>query len=487
LKQYRAWLTAFAAAGALALPTLAAPPATSPTSPLQNRTPGAVLRPLFAPAAAAAPAASVQGDSRRPRRAVLTISSKPLALGVIADADAHLFNLFPDASFVALRNRVESRRNGDYSWFGSIPGDEFGRAILTVVGDKLGVYVASRGRTFIVLPIDGGLYEASEIVPGELREGKFSEVPDTRPTVTGMTETRRTAKAVGTGSIDNGGLMRWFNVEFAEFNGDVPGLGAVEEDGRVIDVVALYSHGAADLTDLHQNSPAHTSSHAIPVNLLVRIQQGFDVANQSLVDSGVATSFNLLWVKEEHALVDSGDTEVDVNVWQTIPAVNAFRDSLAADIVVFYTGSWDGFGGHSVGEFSAVGATSYPNVTGHEIGHTMGLEHDWDTCVKRKECLIPDDWTMVHKGNHGYVQVETGLKTAYRSMMAYATVCESLKIPDCQWAARWSDPNFTTPSGQPFGVPEGQAFPADEVQRLNQTRVSVANRRLAGCRLLSSC
>ena len=48
------------------------------------------------------------------RRATLTVSDKAIAAGAILSAEAHPFNLFPDAQIVAVRNRVESRSTRSY-------------------------------------------------------------------------------------------------------------------------------------------------------------------------------------------------------------------------------------------------------------------------------------------------------------------------------------------------------------------------------------
>ena len=82
---------------------------------------------------------------------------------MIQSAEAHILNLFADVELLAIRSRVESRSPRDYSWFGYIPGDEFGRVVITVVRGKFGMSAIHKGKRYVVLPAPTGLYEVQQI------------------------------------------------------------------------------------------------------------------------------------------------------------------------------------------------------------------------------------------------------------------------------------------------------------------------------------
>jgi hypothetical protein len=447
--------------------------------------------PLFTQVTAGAQTSSVT-EPRAIRTATLTISTKTLASGAIVNADAHLLNVFSDLQIVAFRSRVEMRPRGDYSWFGNIPGDPFGRVILTVVGGKLGANITHRGRYFTVLPVKDNVYQASEVDISGFSDDDVSPPREIFGTGTGGSRTGR-AVTVGTGPLDNGGLIRWFNWHFAATNGDVPAFDAVTDDGSIIDVLVFYSHGAADRTDLNQGSVIHTSAHPLPSNLLVRIQGGIDVANQSMVDSGVATHFNLLLdtATELEDLIDSGDVNDDLTIWDGLASIASAREGFAADIVVLVSGSEDHKGTTDFFDrISVVGAVAHENIFVHEIGHAMGLQHDWVTCLTKGECNLPSsgDWTNV-PGNHGYVIAAADAGSAVYSIMGQDAACKAMGIPldSCIWLARWSNP-YVNVNGRPFGIAEGNPLPANEVGFLNAGLLfDVANTRKSACRLLSIC
>lgn len=131
-----------------------------------------------------------------------------------------------------------------------------------------------------------------------------------------------------------------------------------DDDGSVL---VFYSHGAADLPDLHQNSVIHTGPHPPPASLLCTIQIWIDATNQSFWDGGVATRMNLLWntALESADLVDSGDFEEDLDAWVNLGSIQAAR-GFAADIVVFVTGSHTTGGKFNGGQFAILGAQSQP-------------------------------------------------------------------------------------------------------------------------------
>jgi hypothetical protein len=132
--------------------------------------------------------------------------------------------------------------------------------------------VAVGVKEFTIVPIGEDLYEVRELDDIEAFEGPKGRTPGAADFPVLQQQTSRTARTVGTGPLDTGGLIRWFDLDFAKNKRDVPEFKPVTDDGRVIDVLTYDSHGAADRTDLHQGSAVHTGSYAVPWNLITSVQ-----------------------------------------------------------------------------------------------------------------------------------------------------------------------------------------------------------------------
>ena len=113
---------------------------------------------------------------------------------------------------------------------------------------------------------------------------------------------------------------------------------------------------------------------------------------------------------------------------------------------------------------------SSPNGTlAHELGHNMGLRHDW----------FMDNGVTPFTYAHGHVSIPGG----FRTIMAYPNAC-----PSCARLLAFSNPDRTF-NGVPMGVPGGTSIAcptgnvanmscdADERRALNDTAFAVANFR----------
>jgi hypothetical protein len=497
---------------------------------------GARPQALFAQTAGRVPSAS---DPASPvvRRAILTVSEKVLAGDLVVSAEAHLFNLFPDVEIVAMRNRVESRSSRDYSWFGYIPGDSLGHAIVTVVNGSLGALVEASRKRYVVLPIGNGQHEAVEIDTGSFPEGDDTRI---EPLVqayaigTGGAGGTRTTTQIGATSVDADGMIRLLDLKFALWNGNVPSIIApTPDDGSLIDITVVYTHGAARLSDPTLVPPTHTSaSHPSPLNLLTRLQLAIDELNWSLEYSGVLTRVRRIGdPAEEIVYQENGKMGVDLAAvrngqltsvvqYGEFKSVYRRRDDLAADLVVLLTSGGTDANGQSLcgltktkelgtdASFNAAMGFIVLKSTclghtvnlAHQFGHAMGTTHDWYRYLTANESL------SVGPQAHGFI---TKLPPQYpynslrmRSIMAYSDYCtQVLGIPKnelderCHHGPWWSNQTQTQYIGA--GVPEipmGGAVPevpisaiADEVPTLNGNRMEVANYRHSICRAMTTC
>ena len=451
------------------------------------------LEPLFAQVAGTGPADSTL-DPRVIRRGTLSISEKRLASGAIQNAEAHLLNLFPGVEIVSIRRSVESHSSRDYSWYGNNHGDEFGRAILSVINGTFGALVMHRGLRYTVLPRGDGLYDVLEMNDGNVTESSDDTV--TKGLAPPLPNIRSRTTRFGATPLDTGGLIRLVPWDLVPRNMALDlSIGPMPDDGSVVDVLVVYSHQGALYTDPLTHDDSHTS---LPMNLITRTWSSVAAANLSLANSGGQTWFKLV---PNHPLelppsfVESGDTLTDLERMVANQTIADLRELFAADLVVLVSGrgiAKDRLCGQAdrFADYSVVVSACMPGHTfAHELGHQFGLEHDWGAHIAEIEesggVFDPPDWEVTSHDNHGYVQVVPG-GNSVRTIMAIQKTCLTDGI-SCPPILRWSNPNDVTQNNLPLGIPAGEPYPANDIRRFNKNRVNIANLRLSACRLLSQC
>ena len=204
--------------------------------------------------------------------------------------------------------------------------------------------------------------------------------------------------------------------------------------------------------------------------------------NQAYRDSGVHQRISLVAREEVNYTEENGKGFVALNrlVNPTdghMDEVHAIRDRSGADLVHLIADVTDllGVANDTFGAFSLTCATC-PSITTtfmHELGHSMGLEHDRFT-LRSPSSVLPY--------NYGYVNqqaFDAGAAESARwfTIMAYGTQCGRAGFT-CDWIRRFSNPNQTW-LGDPLGVSGDERTaavdgPADAVRALNLTRHSVA-------------
>jgi hypothetical protein len=330
---------------------------------------------------------------------------------------------------------------------------------------------------------------------------------------------------VGVASLDAGGLIQLLDLRFATANGNAGhAIGPVGDEGSFIDVIFVYTHGAAHETDPLNISPIHFVWHLPPSNLIVRLQLAIDDLNRSLEGSSVDTRMLRIGdAIEDTEYHESGVMSDDLAAVRNgeLNGVHQRREDLAADLVALITSggvnadneplcgltrtkeegntaSFNAAQGFLVVASTCLGTTL---ALAHQFGHDLGTTHDWYSYY------ATGDTTNVAIQAHGFI---TKLPPdypymgnyRYRSIMALPHYCtQVLGIPKselntrCRQTQYWSDWSKTTPIGYGFPpIPNGGPVPevpflavADEVPELNINRVDVSNYRRSVCRALSVC
>jgi len=360
-------------------------------------------------------------------------------------------NLFEDAAWIAILDRVDTNLSGSYSYVGHVQGMLHSQVIL-VVNER--VMVGS-----VILP--------------------------------GTAAYRIRYKGNGVHSIEEIDRSRFLPEHEpipVEIHGQPKPLERMlADDGSLIDVLVVYTenarNGAGGITAIQ----AEIDLHVADVNL-------------TYSNSGIFQRIRLVHAAEvsysESALFSWSIALQDLKDGN-IPDVHYLRNEYGADTVVLILNDLE-YGGlayqmesvsHSfeAWAFALVTRDSiWYHAFAHELGHNMGARHDW---------FVDDTDNLPFTYNHGYVNIEIPPEptppTFWKTVMAYADECdcvdEEIPCPDiddrstpwspfCETLPYWSNPDIGY-EGDPMGVPEGSFHAADNRKTLNNTRTTVANFR----------
>jgi hypothetical protein len=353
-------------------------------------------------------------------------------------------NLFKDAVFTALYDRLELNPSGSFSWIGHLAGIDHSQVVLVVNEGMVMGNVSMPGAFYQVRHTGSGVHAIHEI-------DQAAFPPELPPIPVAASQ-------------DDPAELPLLNVPMAD-------------DGSTVDLLVVYTDDARE---------AQGGSAAIEALIDLAVSE----MNASYANSGINQRLNLVhkaevsydeggfdWATTLHRLSNPSDGFMD--------SVHTLRDYYCADEVALIVNNADFcgiayimtyvdqvFAGSAFVVVSRNCATGYYSLA-HELGHNMGARHDW----------YVDDRTTPYSYSHGYVFYPH----RWRTIMAYNSEC-SARGGSCTRLPYWSNPNVMY-GGYPMGVPAGTsaactegdlnhpACDADHRLTLNNTAATVANFR----------
>lgn len=313
-----------------------------------------------------------------------------------------LLNLFDDAIYTAILDRVEATDQG-YIWIGHLADVEY--SLVTLVVHEAGLLIGKVATPSLLYEVryDGATQMVVELDPAafppEQAPIPAAVAPDPAPP---------------------------------------PGV-AADDDGELIDVMVVYS------TDT-KNALGGTAATEAHIDLAIA------ETNQGYANSGITQRVALVYAAEVTDAAD--DFDVDLGRLQDpsdgyMDYVHTWRDTYHADDTALLINDTQYCGlaylmstvdvGFESWAFALVYhgcATGYYSLA-HEWGHNMGARHDW---------YVDDAKGSPYSYDKGFVNVTD----QWRTVMAYNSLC-SAQSTNCTRLPYWSNPNVSY-NGDPMGI-----------------------------------
>ena len=365
-----------------------------------------------------------------------------------------LLNPFEDTRFTAVLDKVQANPSGSYIWEGHLADVSHDQTQVTlVVKDGIMVgKIAMPTAIYEIQYVGGDLHKIVQINQAAFPHDENDAIP------------------VG-------------EEELATVERRQPSsLSSTSDDGSVIDVLVLYT------PDSKIGAGGTTAAIESTIELAVA------ETNQAYQNSEVNQRLFLTHMAEVD-YIEAGSSTTDLSHLRSpsdgvMDHVHALRDEYHADAVVLIVENAGGFCG--VAYLMSLPTTSFDasafsvvarecatgNYTfGHELGHNMGLNHDWYVNTR----------TTPYPHSHGYVNDD--INAPWRTMMAYNSKCRDQGFY-CPRLPYLSNPNVTrneAAMGVATGTstdcdtynPENPPCDADNHLALNNTAATVDQFRIS--------
>ncbi len=318
-------------------------------------------------------------------------------------------NLFADEVITAVFDRLEQNLSGSISWIGHVAGEAQSSVILVSHGGVLQGKIAYPGATYRVKYVQGTLHQIAR-----LNEAAYVDHEEAVPEIAPDPRFRRALTAVAS------------------------------DDGSVVDLMVVYTAAMR---------AANGGTAAVEAQIDLAVAE----ANLAYSNSSVNQMLHLVHTAEV-AYTESGDSNTDLSRLQGtgdgyMDDVHIWRNTYHADFVELVTdGAGCGLGYLQSGapdpSFQSIAFSQARDdcLTGnytlpHEVGHNMGLRHDW----------YVDSSVTPAAHAHGYAHVAG----SWRTVMAYNDLCVA-NGGSCTRLPYFSNPTISY-NGSPMGVAAGTA------------------------------
>lgn len=364
----------------------------------------------------------------------LSLLSGKSALGRHAGGGERLrLNLFDDAVYNAVFDRLEENWSGGYTWIGHIEGEEFSQVTLAVGNGVMAgnISLPFADRFYQVRYAGNGIHAIYQI-------DQSSFPPEEEPIPFDYSGAAPFPAADMRLLADNGSIIDVLVVYTAAARAGAGGTAAVE---------TLINLAVAETNTSYANSGITHQLRLMHAEEVTYDESGFDWSTTLYRFRGTADGY----IDNVHSLRDSYGADCAVLI------VNSSSSCGIGYLMTFVTPFFESSAFSVVSRNCATGYYSF----GHELGHNMGAHHDW---------YVESD-PGAYSYSHGFVNAGD----RWRTIMAYNTECYDSGFY-CTRLQYWSNPDISY-GGDPMGVPVGQANEADNRQTLNNAAYTVANFR----------
>lgn len=383
-----------------------------PTAPTADAAPSPALQALFG-----VPARPLDGRHLAAPEVIAGryVTVNLTALRPTADqppAPRLLLNLTETRAWTAVLQRVESNPSGSYTWIGVLDGAPNSSIFLVVRGEIVVGKVAMPGAIYTVNYVGAGVHTVAQINPQKLDSGHPTDA-----VLPPFDYTRLTP--------------------YEQARSQAP---LASDDGSLIDLMVVYT-------------PAARAAAGGTAAMQSLLELGVAETNQAYAQSGVSQRLFLAHTAE--VAYTEVDDSTDLDRLQDssdgfMDGVHALRNTYHADFVkLVVEGAGGGLGylqtafnpGFESVAFSLTHRNSIsPNYTfAHELGHNMGLRHDW----------YVDDGVTPATHAHGFTNRAGG----WRTIMSYNDFCTAFGT-SCTRVLYFSNPSNMY-NGAPMGVASG--------------------------------
>ena len=400
-----------------------------------------------------------------------------------------ILNVFQGLEFTALIYKIEKKRSGSYSWYGTLKGIPMSRVVLVVNQNMVFGNISTIKRSYQIRHISDGIHAIYEIDPTKFPPTSEPIVPKIKlkPTPSPLSGSPTDGTNKITTHISGGTIhLRGGDSSIHQNLFSTPKF---SQDGIPLSSTPTQSDALSPLINLkNQDLATQSADDGTVIDILVvytaeaRIEEGGTSSIESIIDlaesetnaayanSGVSHVINVI-AKQEISFSESGFSFSGFLASAqngSIPGLHDLRNEKAADLVaVLVKGDFSlcGLGyllttvsssfapfGYSVtaSNCAAAGILTFP----HEIGHNMGARHDR---AADNTDGSPFDF------NHGYVDNINTFKTIMGT------------------GGNFRYPGFSNPNvqfnGAITGIPDGNRLAADNRLTFQKTAYTVANFR----------